>query len=117
MSYYSTTISSTYSFISFPKDLVLEESNMQTIWDIQKQKHSCTDLKRVGVNKFNGGKQIQTLTAENLANMVSWKVFLRRSRHDICHKHHKQRLCKIIPTLGKICYGKQMYGLIVKKIV
>ena len=38
-------------------------------------------------------------------------------RHDICHKHHKQRLCKIIPTLGRICYGEQISSVILKTIL
>ena len=30
-------------------------------------------------------------------------------RHDICHKHHKQCLCKIVSTPGKFLIGKILF--------
>ena len=38
----------------------------------------------------------------------------RRHRLDICHKHHKQRLCKINSTLGKISPGEEMSCVITR---
>ena len=35
------------------------------------------------------------------SNSVSVKRVSNSTRHDICHKHHKQRLCKIIITRVK----------------
>ena len=36
---------------------------------------------------------------------------------DICHKRHKQRLCKIFLTLDKISlYGEQMSSVIFKEL-
>ena len=35
-------------------------------------------------------------------------------RLDICHKHHKQRLCKIILLWGKISHGEEISCVISK---
>ena len=39
--------------------------------------------------------------------IIPWKK-IYTSRLDICHKHHKQRLCKLILTLGKISHGEEI---------
>ena len=35
-------------------------------------------------------------------------------RHDICHKHHNQCLCKTISNVGKMSYSEQISRIISK---
>ena len=38
-------------------------------------------------------------------------------RHDICHKHHKQCLCKIVSTPDKFFYRENFISVISKTFV
>ena len=62
----------------------------------------------------DGLKVVINLTkeAEQALAMVSFVAF--PFRLDICHKHHKQRLCKINSTLGKISPGEEMSCVITR---
>ena len=37
-------------------------------------------------------------------------------RRDILHKHHKQYLCKIISSVGKISYGEKIFVLLLVEL-